>query len=286
MVQIKNDVFCLDISETGAELRNLSIHGVNILWKRSPLWNNQSPILFPIVGQVKDGYYIYNNQSYTIPCHGFIKEQRFNVVNMDSDCIKLSSLYNEATLSMFPFKYEFSITYKLMTNKLRITIEVINKDSKAMYFSCGLHPGFSYEGLNQLFKEQYHIAFSHENVNSVEFTPCLVKSIKEKVIKKTMELSSLSLELMQYKTLCYQNLSSVELRSQTKVLRIENQMPYTAFWQANPTNPLFICIEPWHGLPDDESTTHQLIDKRGIQKLEENKTFLTEIEISYLEVEQ
>lgn len=76
------------------------------------------------------------------------------------------------------------------------------------------------------------------------------------------------------------------MRSQTKVLRIENQMPYTAFWQANPTNPLFICIEPWHGLPDDESTTHQLIDKRGIQKLEENKTFLTEIEISYLEVEQ
>ena len=61
MVQIKNDVFCLDISETGAELTNLSIRGVNILWKRSSLWNNQSPILFPIVGQVKDGYYIYNN---------------------------------------------------------------------------------------------------------------------------------------------------------------------------------------------------------------------------------
>ena len=45
MVQIKNDVFCLDISETGAELTNLSIRGVNILWKRSSLWNNQSPIL-------------------------------------------------------------------------------------------------------------------------------------------------------------------------------------------------------------------------------------------------
>ena len=44
MVQIKNDVFCLDISETGAELTNLSIRGVNILWKRSSLWNNQSPI--------------------------------------------------------------------------------------------------------------------------------------------------------------------------------------------------------------------------------------------------
>lgn len=283
MYQIKNEIFCLNISETGAELEQLCIHDINILWQKSDLWKRQSPILFPIIGQVKDGYYIYENTTFFIPSHGFIKDEIFDVVQLDSDIIKLKAKYNENTLKMYPFKFEFSISYKLINNKMKIILEIKNVDTKPMYFSCGLHPGFSYEGLDQLFQEKYHIGFSQEKVKSVEFTPCLVASIKEKEIKKEMELADISLELAKYKTLCYQGLSSIELRSKTKILKIRNEMPYTAFWQANSSAPQFICIEPWYGLPDDADTNHQLINKRGILQLEKDKTFITEIEISFLD---
>lgn len=283
MYQIKNNIFCLKISKVGAELEKLCIHNINILWEKNELWNRQSPILFPIVGQIKDGFYLYENTSYNLSCHGFIRDEDFNVVQYDSDLIKLSSKYNENTLKMFPFKYEFNITYRLIENAIKIILEVKNLDSKEMYFSCGLHPGFSYAGLNQLFQQEVQVEFSHTNVKSVEFTPSFVAAVKEEMIERRLELSELSSKLQEYKTLCYQGLNSIELKSQTKAIIIKNKMPYTALWQANPKAPQFLCIEPWYGLPDELDTNHELKDKKYLQRLEQGKSFKTEVEISFID---
>ncbi len=282
MFQIKNDTFCLNISNIGAELEKLWVHDVNILWEKNDLWSNQSPILFPIVGRMKDGYYLYNHQKYEIPPHGFIKEQSFEASVIQKDFIRLTSTYNEKTLKMYPFRYEFSITYALLADRIKIGIEIKNLDDKEMYFSCGLHPGFSYQGLQELLGD-FRYEFDPTLVKSVSFDPCYVTDIQEQRLQSTLQPEELSKQLEQAKTLCYQGLSHIALRSKTKILKINNSMPYTAFWQAMPNQPKFICIEPWYGLPDDVHTNHELIQKRDILTLMPGKTFETHIEISIME---
>ena len=283
MYQIANDFFCLNISKTGAELEQFYVHDMNILWTRGKLWNSQSPILFPIVGRIKDEYYIYENSKYSLPIHGFLKEQSFEVVVERPNYIKLQHKFNENTLKMYPFKYEFNIIYELIENKVRITLQVKNIDNKKMYFACGLHPGFSYQGLKKLLGEDIQLYFDPLEVKSVSFTPSFVDTVQDKKINPVMNLQELSEELFESKTICYQGLTSILLKGQAKTIKIESQMPYTAFWQSMPENPEFICIEPWQGLPDAQDTNHQLKDKKSIQELNPNETFETYVEISIIE---
>lgn len=282
MYHIQNEMFCLDISEIGAEIVNLRINQINILWHKNELWDHQSPILFPIIGSLKDDHYIYEGKKYTIPMHGFMMTCCFTADRITDHSIRLSTRYTNDTLKMYPFKYEFHITYRLEKNTLKIFFEVINLDQKEMYFSLGIHPGFDYQGLKTLLGENFELSFSPKNVQSVDFDPSYVKDVREEDISRKT-LKDLSLELSRKKTLCYRGLQNIELKFQTKTLKIQNGMPYMAFWQKNPDQPEFLCIESWWGLPDEHTTNHQLCEKPYLQKLESQKKFQTKIEISFNE---
>lgn len=283
MYKIQNEIFCLSISERGAELEKIIVKDINVLWDGRESWQNKSPLLFPIVGNLKDGYFKYENQSYFMKAHGFLKDQLFEVVSQKENSIKLKSTYTEQTLAHYPFLYEFYITYKVLDYQIIISIEICNLDEKEMLFSVGLHPGFDYAGLKALLGDNLEISFSPNRVNSVSFNPNFVKKINQTILPDSLELSRLSLELINQKTLCYEGINHIDLKSQTGSLRIRHSMPFVALWQSTPENPKFLCIEPWCGLPDKCKTNHQLKDKLHIQKLKSKRSFKTDIIIEYKE---
>jgi len=43
------------------------------------------PVLFPIVGTVKDNKYLYDNKSYHLERHGFAREMEFAAYNQQVD---------------------------------------------------------------------------------------------------------------------------------------------------------------------------------------------------------
>lgn len=282
MFKIHNEIFCLTISKLGAELEELCVNGINILWKRSAIWNGQSPILFPIVGNLKDGYYIYNEQKYEMAAHGFLKDVLFEPVKVEQSLITLKSAYTEDTFNQYPFQYEFYITYALVSNKIKIKFEIKNLEEKTMFFSCGFHPGFDLEQVERLLGKNLYLEFSPLQVQSVQFNPQFTEKISSCNLPSQKTLTEFSQDLAIQKTVCYQGLNQIHLSGEDNSLRINHNLDYTAFWQKNP-DPKFICIEPWSGLPDEEFTDHQLIHKKSIQALEARKTFEYEIELSFLE---
>ncbi|MDE5715138.1 MAG: hypothetical protein K2I42_03295 [Anaeroplasmataceae bacterium] len=284
MYQIHNNIFRLSISEFGAELEELCVKDINILWKRNSLWKNQSPILFPIIGNLKDGYFIYQGKKYELDAHGFLQHQVFEVENHTSDSITFSSKSTEDTLKMYPFHYKFLITYKLICNRVLISFEIQNLGNDLMYFSIGFHPGFDYEGIKHLLGENVELNFKNQNVKTIFFNPKYINKIEEKRIDSTISLSNFSKELIQQRTLCY-GLNQVDIQANSNILRIQHNMPFTAFWQSEPENPQFLCVEPWYGLPDEEQSNHQLIDKKYIQIIQAKNTFKTQIEVDFLEGE-
>ena len=272
MLEIYNNTIKAIINPIGAELEALYINNINILWERNEqIWNSQSPILFPIVGGLRDNYYIYNECKYNLPCHGFIRNMDFEVEFKKQNKVVLSHTYNNNTLACYPFKYKLLVSYEIINNELNVNISVINLDEKDIYFSVGFHPGFSYKGLKVIFGNDLFLNINPNKTQEILFSPTYYVGKEEKVFNEA-SFNEITKELITKRTLCYQNIDKVEIIGDKKISFITN-MDYVAFWQKSPEDsPSFLCVEGWNGLPDSKDTNHKIEDKIGIIKLEKYKT--------------
>ena len=74
MQVLENERFRVEINEFGAELTRFTSKkdGTEYIWKGDPAaWKRHAPILFPIVGRLKDKTYTVDGRPYEITQHGF-----------------------------------------------------------------------------------------------------------------------------------------------------------------------------------------------------------------------
>lgn len=63
---LKSNQLTVVVSTKGAELQSIqkTDTGAEYLWQGDPTyWNRKAPVLFPIVGRLKDNQYTYKGQS-------------------------------------------------------------------------------------------------------------------------------------------------------------------------------------------------------------------------------
>src|SRR5439155_11124962 len=129
-------------------------------------WAKTSPVLFPIVGALKDNTYQYKGQNYHLSRHGFAREMVFNVAEQNDHSITFSLQSNEDTLAIFPFVFIFSITYALSDDKLSVTYQVQNTGEDVMFFSIGGHPAFKVPLIDGTAYEDYQLRFEDQETTS------------------------------------------------------------------------------------------------------------------------
>jgi hypothetical protein len=162
--KINNEYLELTISTHGAEKQSLVSKetGISYLRDIDQYWNRHAPLLFPIVGKLRDLKTIINNKEYSMNQHGFLRDQEFEVFSQKENEIVLVNSYNEETLKMYPFKYKVYVKYTLNGKQLDTEFKVVNEDYQVIPFNYGGHPGFKlplYE--NETF-EDYKIVFEEE----------------------------------------------------------------------------------------------------------------------------
>jgi galactose mutarotase-like enzyme len=77
---IRNGIYAATISQAGAELKSLAdlSTGKEYIWHGDPAWwNGSAPVLFPIVGGLKDGAYTFEGSTYKLGNHGFARSSEF-----------------------------------------------------------------------------------------------------------------------------------------------------------------------------------------------------------------
>ena len=126
---IKNEFLTATITSFGAELISLfDNEGINRLHTPSPkTWNRVSPILFPQVSRTPGFKYKVEGKEYNMPAHGFFRNIEHTPISHGVDQIKFALKDNEETLKMYPYHFEFIVTYTLIKNKLEVSFNVINK---------------------------------------------------------------------------------------------------------------------------------------------------------------
>ncbi len=105
-VIIENDILKATIEAKGAELSSVfhKEHQLEYMWSGdAAYWGKKSPVLFPIVGTLKDDSYIFNGKKYTLSRHGFARDYTFEVENHTEDKVSFLLTSNAETLKNYPF---------------------------------------------------------------------------------------------------------------------------------------------------------------------------------------
>ncbi|RYG31162.1 MAG: aldose 1-epimerase family protein, partial [Chitinophagaceae bacterium] len=129
MITIENEILRVTINPKGAELTSIFNKETQLeyMWEGDPaIWGKHSPVLFPIVGTLKDNKYRYKNKEYHLPRHGFAREKHFSVSDQQKDECVFTLRSDQESKLVFPFDFELRIKYSLVENALSATYEVLN----------------------------------------------------------------------------------------------------------------------------------------------------------------
>ncbi|MCK8520162.1 aldose 1-epimerase family protein [Aquimarina sp. D1M17] len=274
MYTLENEILHVKLNPAGAELSSVIKKSTQqeYMWQGDPeIWGSQAPVLFPIVGGLKDDTYFYENKAYQLPKHGFIRYNKDLVFKKDSDTkISLSLGSSEKTLAMYPFEFFFEISFELIENKIEISHRIENIGTKTMYFNVGGHPAFNCPLEDTELYNEYYITLKDEAEHeSYALAPNgLIQEGTFPVFNdKKLPLTQ---NLFDNDALIFKNIKAKEatLYHKTKGAIVGltfEDFPDLGIW-AKPKAP-FVCIEPWLGYADVEHSNQILEDKEGIKRL-------------------
>jgi len=276
MIILKNDILTAKIEETGAELKSLTRCGEEFIWQGDPqVWKFSAPLLFPICGALKDDRFIYEGKEYSMPKHGFARTMKFEAKKLSDVSAAFTLCSSEETKNFYPFDFKLRVIFTLTGEKLSVKYEVENTGNRTMYFSIGAHEGYGTdEGL-----EEYDVVFdnpislSHAVANGPLMTEKRIPILNE---SRVLPLNS---ELFKYDALIFCDApcraATLRNRKSGRGVRVEfSDMKNLLLWQMY--GAPYICIEPWSGIPDAESSDKKIENKTDITALEAGKTYTNE----------
>ncbi|MCK9287745.1 MAG: aldose 1-epimerase family protein [Sphaerochaetaceae bacterium] len=275
MVVLNNNQISVKVDELGAELASVVLNetGNQYLWQGDEqYWANRSPLLFPIVGRLNDHQYQYDGKLYGMGIHGFARNMHFSVEQQRNEAATFVLSSNGQTKEIYPFDFVLRVNYLLEGKTVRIEAEVEHTGTSTMYFSIGFHPGFDFGLMNPGSGiDDYYLKFDARK--SMADRVGIAKGYRSGTVSNGAfeeGLQPLSAENFSNDAIVIKNFSSkhVTLASDTYphgVTMSIDGFPYLGIWTTYVRHPLFVCIEPWHGVGSKlGDNPDRLIEKEGI----------------------
>ncbi len=286
---LSNSKLSLSVQKTGVELCSVQSQqtGTEYIWQADPdIWGSHAPVLFPIIGALKDGTYFYEGETYSLPKHGLIRHSnKARLTHQTENSLLFTRTWDSDSLKQYPFKFEFQTRYSLSDSTVSVDHTVINHGNGSMYFSLGGHPAFNCPLHENESYSDYALEFEQ-----VETAPAfllnsdgLVTDKKRPTLNNTSTLS-LRKHLFDDDALIFRNLRSraVNLvsRKSGDILTINYiGFPYLGVW-AKP-GAAFVCIEPWQGIADTTDTTQDISQKEGMMCLKSEEVHRASYSIEF-----
>ena len=285
---IKNDLLTIAVNTFGAELCSIVKNETKkeYLWHGDPaFWGRRSPILFPIVGSLKNKEFIYENKSYPMNQHGFARDMEFSLLDQTDSSISFQLTSTPETLEKYPFEFELTISYELVGTKLIVSWDVHNTNKTPMYFSIGGHPAFLcpiQEGEN---RRDCSFEFNTKE-NQFEYKKVITGGLLN-TESNTMKLDhgclAIGDHLFDEDALVIENKQATKVsllsKDHTPYLTMHFDAPLFGLWSPAKENTPFVCIEPWYGRCDAYNFDGTLKDREYGNMLDADKTFHVSYEI-------
>jgi galactose mutarotase-like enzyme len=285
-VQLSSPVLKISINNKGAEICSVKNNdGLEFIWQANKeVWARHAPVLFPIVGKLKNNEFVFDNKSYQLPQHGFARDLEFEIISQTkNNCVyQLNS--NAETKKNYPFDFVFEIKHQLIDNTLTTTYTVKNPGHSQIYFSVGAHPGFNCPLLPTEKFEDYYLEFETSDYHQTQLNNGLRLNTKKELHLKDGKLP-LSGNLFDHDALVFEDsqINAISLCSYSSAHKITlncKSWPFFGIWSTKKCER-FVCLEPWFGIADAEDNNGSISNKTGIIALKPFSEFSCSFSVSF-----
>jgi galactose mutarotase-like enzyme len=160
---IRSDQISAAISPLGAELQTLrDAAGRELLHDGASFWPSRAPLLFPIVGALKDNRHSVDGVAYELPKHGFARRAVFELTEAAPDRAAFRLTDSEATRASYPYRFRLDVAFAIEGAALTTTARVQNTDARPIPVAFGFHPAFRWPLSAAQSREDHVIDFEAE----------------------------------------------------------------------------------------------------------------------------
>ena len=279
---IKKGPFQATIDSKGAQLVSLKFEGYEYLWQGDKRWwTGHAPILFPIVGMLREDAAVSAAGPVNLKRHGVARNYEHVVLSLGESTITFEINANDETLEQYPYPFRLRMTYTLTDEGLEQTYEVTNTGTKVMPFVVGGHPAFNVpiprtKGAFEDYKVEFEDIWTYatpwmDKVNGLidysNFTPIVDGTDFWQLDRAPFEHEAIVLEDVPGSTV------TLTKDGNHGVTVSFDDFKYLGIW--SPSDAPLLALEPWVGiatcLDEDDVFEH----KRNMQYADpgETKTF-------------
>lgn len=269
--QIESNSLIVQVTSKGAEMKRLFSKDWHreLLWLGDEkTWNRSAPILFPIVGKLKDNEYQLKGRNYKMSQHGFARDFEFKCTECGTQEVEFLLEATQDSFAHWPFCFELRVRYKIVESKLTISYFVKNVDRQDIYFSIGAHPGFDTKELSN-----YEIRFEVPEKEYFRSKDGLIdwsQATELKAQSLMLDKNLFKEDAMIFKKLKSKYVDLVDTKRH-EVIRVHSHCPFYGIWGKGDVP--FVCLEPWHGVADSLEHGKDFEMKDGMVTLPEGELF-------------
>lgn len=282
MVELSNQYLTVNLHPKGAEI--ISIVGnqdhINYMWKRDACqWANSAPILFPIVGAIKNDTCRIDGKEYHMTQHGFARHNEFEIKNQSQTEVTFTLVSNDEIIKQYPFLFELNVTYKLVENTLTCLINVKNKDHQTIYFQVGGHPAFACPFMENESSNDYYVEFAEYETRNQKVIDVAKRGMshvqlpffdhEKRFFVRQQLFNNDAIVIKDFKS---ENISIKSLNHQKSIVFHMQGFDHVGLWTAKHVGGL-LAIEPWIGHADYVDFDGEFKEKESCVALDTDKEF-------------
>jgi len=273
LITLRSEGLTARINPVGAELWSLTdANGGEYMTDADPaFWTGHAPVLFPIVGMVRDGGYRLDGREYAIPKHSVARGALFEVVAQSAASATLRLTDSPATRAAYPFAFRLDLAFAIEGMTLVMTAAVTNPGAMPMPFSFGFHPAFAWPLPGGAAKGAHRLVFEHDEpapVRRIDPASGLVLAdpLPTPVVGRELFPKS---ALFEPDALIWDRLSSRAASFGAEggawLELAWPDCPMLGVWQK--PGAAYLCIEPWAGIADPVGFEGDFRGKPAIMEL-------------------
>ncbi len=255
---LKNGTIEVTVDSHGAEMVSLKdSQGREYMWNGDPAyWKRHAPVLFPLVGSLKNKQFRVGGKTYPMNQHGFARDLEFSLLSTDGKECWFRLTENMATLTVYPYAFTLDIGYRIGDNWVENIWRVANPGSRPLHFSLGGHPAFVCP--LRLGEKQSDYGLRFDTKKPLSCSVIGEGGLIERTAVKTIETENGLLPIDEH--LFDDDALVLEHHQAHRVslvdpegkdyLTVSFDAPLFGVWSCPGKQAPFVCIEPWYGRCD------------------------------------
>ena len=268
------------VDSAGAQLMSLALDGGEYLWQRDERWWPRcAPVLFPIVGNIRDDRAMSAQGEIKFGRHGLARNYDHELIEQGDDFLTYELRSSDDSRAKFPYDFILRMTYRIVGDALEQEFYVENTGDVTLPFVVGGHPAFNVPAPNDDSDfSEYCLKFAEPWTYAsptISTETGLLDFGNRFTLLEDSDTLPLTHELFDVDTLTFEDVPG---RTVTLIgpaghgMRVDfDGFDYLGVWSAAGGAP-FVAIEPWCGTATRTDEDDVFEHKQGMMFLEPGKS--------------